>query len=299
MKISKGAILLGILLCGSAAQGMPGEQNGLKDAVVTTFTTMIGFPSVSQPAPVGTLLVPGTVIPLGSEAEMANESVQRDAVKRSLSTSRAVEKLWSTFRLDPERQLRETMIGGAPIGKTIVLTVPKGADVSISATLTGFNDKTASYRVLFKQGEKVLADSPVNVVRGGRAVVGGMNGEAAPYIFLFIEPELAGQGSMAAGNLQKTMGLTEPVPQRNTLPKYPESAKQEKVTGTVDLQLLIDATGQIQDIKVLSSPDPRLSESALAAAKQWNFEPARLNGKPVAAFVTISVRYALRHPAEW
>jgi len=47
----------------------------------------------------------------------------------------------------------------------------------MTATLVGYSKTTATYRVVFKQSEKSLADSTVIVTRGGRAVVGERTGK--------------------------------------------------------------------------------------------------------------------------
>ncbi len=288
MKISMGTVALSVLLLGVTGPGRLMGQTVSEESVVTGFTVVIGFPTGPQSATGGALLVPGTVIPLVSESGTASETVRRDAAMKGLSFSKAVEKLWATFRLDPGRQLQETTTISGAAGKTLPVAVPQEANIGIAVTLVSFDDKTAAYRVIFRQGEKVLADSPVNVSRGGRAVVGGMDGEAAPYIFLFIEPE-------GAGGSQSTPGVTKPVMVRNTNPSYPESARKDKVMGTVVLDLLIDARGGVQEINVIESPDARLSEAAVAAVRQWQFEPARLpDGRAVAVFSTISVRFWLK-----
>jgi hypothetical protein len=38
---------------------------------------------------------------------------------------------------------------------------------------------------------------------------------------------------------------------------------------------------------------PAFSDAAIAAVRQWRFEPARLDGRPVAITVVVPVRFAL------
>ena len=287
--------LLVCLFCSAAPPVLPAGTPAEGDTLITGFIILIGFPSGDQPASGVATLIPGTVIPLASGMEVPDRDIRRDVVQRSMSLSKAVDKLWNTFRLDPSRQLQETVSAETSAGRVLSIPVPEGIDLKVTATLLGFDDKVAKYRIVFRQGEKSLADSTVPVGRGGRAVVGGMNGEAAPYIFLFIEPEAAVQGVAAAERRRGGIGLKPPVVVTRVTPKYPEAARMDKVSGTVELELTLGSNGLIREVVVLGSPDPRLAEAAAAAVKQWKFEPARLpDGSPVGAIMTISFRFALK-----
>lgn len=55
------------------------------------------------------------------------------------------------------------------------------------------------------------------------------------------------------------------------------------------LELIVDAKGAVQEPVVLASNSPILSYEVLTAAKDWRYEPAQLDGQPVAAFFEIEV----------
>jgi len=57
--------------------------------------------------------------------------------------------------------------------------------------------------------------------------------------------------------------------------------------GTVVLEVHLDATGAIEDVKV-ARPVPSLTRQALEAIKQWRFNPATLGGKPVKSIVPVA-----------
>jgi TonB family protein len=180
----------------------------------------------------------------------------------------------------------------AALSETIALPAPEQADVRLTAELLGFDESVATFRVVFRQGEQVLADSTVNVERGGRAVVGGMDGEMAPYIFVVVEPDPPRSRPVP---FDEKAGFTEPVKTTHVNPVYPKSAKEEGVQGIVLLRAAVDTEGVASDIRVLHSPDPRLSEAALEAARQWRWEPARTNdGKPVAVYFTLTFNFRLQ-----
>ena len=77
---------------------------------------------------------------------------------------------------------------------------------------------------------------------------------------------------------------------RAVLPAYPQLAKSNRVAGDVTLDALIDASGNVRDVSVISGP-VFLREAAKLALKQWKYEPARLDGQPTAMHLTVTVKF--------
>ena len=75
-------------------------------------------------------------------------------------------------------------------------------------------------------------------------------------------------------------------------PEYPEAARQEKIQGTVVLEVHIGADGAVQDIRVGSGP-PQLAQAASDAVKQWKFKPRLVNGSPVEMQTRITLNFRL------
>ena len=61
-------------------------------------------------------------------------------------------------------------------------------------------------------------------------------------------------------------------------------------TGNVIIDAVVGTEGELHFIKVLSGP-PSLRAPAVEAVKQYRYEPARQNGQPVPAHVTITIRF--------
>ena len=89
------------LTLGLAASGGGLASGGEPPGIMTGFSILIGFPSAEGATDEGVLLVPGTVIPVGGGE--ADAAALRSVVERSLAFTAAVDRLWSTFRLDPGR----------------------------------------------------------------------------------------------------------------------------------------------------------------------------------------------------
>jgi TonB family protein len=88
--------------------------------------------------------------------------------------------------------------------------------------------------------------------------------------------------------------LVKPILVEKVDPKYPEGAREEKVSGDVVIEAYIGADGKIIEAKSVKDPDPRLAQAALEAFKQWKYKPATLKGKPVKAKMTVTVKFALK-----
>jgi protein TonB len=79
---------------------------------------------------------------------------------------------------------------------------------------------------------------------------------------------------------------------RKVVPVYPPLARQVRVQGTVHLVGIVDRDGTIQQLRVLSG-HPLLVEAALAAVRQWVYQPTLLNGEPVQVVAPIDVTFTL------
>ncbi len=75
---------------------------------------------------------------------------------------------------------------------------------------------------------------------------------------------------------------------------YPASAREVGFTGTVLLELVVDATGAVSDARVVNSVGHGLDEAALEAVRRFSFRPATRDGRAVAA--RIRYAYVFRSP---
>ena len=87
--------------------------------------------------------------------------------------------------------------------------------------------------------------------------------------------------------------ITHPVVVEKVDPRYPPSARDEKVMGTVVVESVITEEGVVDDVRVIENPDDRLAAAAVEALKQWRFEPALCDGAPVGVYYNLTFRFRL------
>jgi len=76
-------------------------------------------------------------------------------------------------------------------------------------------------------------------------------------------------------------------------PEYPALAKAQHVSGSVTIDALIDATGRVTKMNVVSGPT-LLHQAAMDSLKQWKYQPAMLDGKPVPMHLSVTIQFRLQ-----
>ncbi|HWC99159.1 MAG TPA: energy transducer TonB [Candidatus Sulfopaludibacter sp.] len=84
---------------------------------------------------------------------------------------------------------------------------------------------------------------------------------------------------------------TLPVVVSTPSPALTAEARAAKVQGTVAVRIKIDTAGNVGDPLILRGLSPKLDERALQAVINWHFQPARLEGKPVASAAWVEVPF--------
>ncbi len=102
---------------------------------------------------------------------------------------------------------------------------------------------------------------------------------------------VAGQAVAVAGPVRVSAGVMAGQVLTKATPKYPQEAKDGKISGAVVLKAVVDEAGLVKDLSVVSGPEA-LRQSSLDAVKQWTYKPYLLNGKPVAVETTVTVTYS-------
>ena len=77
-------------------------------------------------------------------------------------------------------------------------------------------------------------------------------------------------------------------------PVYPDMARMAGIEGTVTVQVLVGKDGRVTKTKVTDGPVP-LHQAAIAAAMTAVFQPATSDGRPVAVWVAMPLKFTIRN----
>jgi protein TonB len=76
-----------------------------------------------------------------------------------------------------------------------------------------------------------------------------------------------------------------------TRPVYPAGALADRVGGVVLLRVLVSEKGEPQRVEVSRGVRADLDEAAVAAVRQWTFEPGRKGNAATAAWMMLAVPF--------
>lgn len=82
-----------------------------------------------------------------------------------------------------------------------------------------------------------------------------------------------------------TKAIIPPKPLHARDPKYPEKLRKSRVEGEVLLHFIVDDHGVVRFPKVDVSTAPEFTAATIDTVNNWHFQPAQLNGQPVAVLV--------------
>lgn len=272
------ALPLALALSLAAAAAVPAAAD---PSLATRFLLLAGHPTADAADSEGVLVIPGLVMPLGDRAP---DGPPAEAAVREVTA--LASNLTRTLRLE-EVEVLYTHPQRLAVGEETTLPPPSASSpVRIAVTLQGFNRELATYRVRFTDGAKTFADSVVSVPRDKRALVGGLDGEEAPYLFLVVEP--------AVGVQRVEEGITPPRVVEKPAPAYTAEAKAARIQGVVILQATIDERGTVERVEILKGLPLGLGEAAAETVRRWRFEPARDRaGEPIAVTYNLTVNFTL------
>jgi TonB family protein len=106
---------------------------------------------------------------------------------------------------------------------------------------------------------------------------------------------LAGVAILPAG-VKPPEGTVLPEAEKKPEPGYTDQARMDRVKGTVDLRLVVDADGVPRRITIRQPLGYGLDASTAEAVARWRFRPGSVNGKPAAIEVLINQGFDLVTP---
>jgi TonB family protein len=104
----------------------------------------------------------------------------------------------------------------------------------------------------------------------------------------------AGSGGGIGGGVYKVGGgISAPQAVSTPDPNYTEEARRANKQGTCVLSLIVDSAGHPRDLRVIRGLGLGLDEKAIQAVRQWTFQPALKDGRPVDVQITVEVQFRL------
>ena len=71
-------------------------------------------------------------------------------------------------------------------------------------------------------------------------------------------------------------------------PDYPPLAKAASIAGKVRAEIIVDESGNVASVKLLSG-HPMLAPAALAAVRKWKYRPFEVDGRPARVQTEVEV----------
>jgi TonB family protein len=89
--------------------------------------------------------------------------------------------------------------------------------------------------------------------------------------------------------------VVAPQVKREIIPSYTSEAMRAKIQGIVHLEIVINEDGTVGAVRLTKSLDREhgLDREAMAAARYWLFEPAKLDGRPVKVRAELDLEFRL------
>jgi|GEM_PF-2456805 len=107
--------------------------------------------------------------------------------------------------------------------------------------------------------------------------------------------QFAVKAGAAARRQSVTFDINTTVPvgvQRIIEPVYPESAKQAKVEGRINLEVRLAEDGSVKEVRALSG-DPRLAGPTAEIVRRWRFDRPKVDGNPSEIIIGVEVKFRL------
>lgn len=175
----------------------------------------------------------------------------------------------------PER-MRETGAQGTVVVTAILGTdgIPAGADVLVPFM-------------------RPFDFAAINATNRLRFTPSSLHGIEVP-VRIFVEFPFRGSHGPALPTLVRRPNPIEPPAALNSVwVYYPRSARRRRQKGTVKISFTVTTEGRPADLRLIRSVSEELNQSAIRAVSRLRFKPAKMDGRPVPAQITIEIHFII------
>ncbi len=261
-----------------------GKRKNYKLDVELRFWRGGGDPPAGSTVVTATTLTPiftGRIIS-ARESEREGEELRRVFNLESLALIHRAALAWDSTSGKP---LMETIAFDASEYAIDLLPLALNGQFSFRITVTGSRGAGAKQSVL---------DSEVVLTREQPVVI-GFRGSSTGQERFFLSLRLTGATLLPgtpAGDTPRVAAAQRPKKVKHVDPTYPAKALKEKIAGVVVVEARTDEQGKVVAVRVISG-HPELDPAAVAAVRQWVYEPFLVNGKATGVLFTVTVAFAL------
>ncbi|MBN2346140.1 MAG: energy transducer TonB [Candidatus Aminicenantes bacterium] len=165
--------------------------------------------------------------------------------------------------------------------------------VRIEATTNEKGDVVSARIVPSENPQPLLEKAALAAVRQWKYEPFMVNGKAKGVTFTVTMNFALKRDKKAA--LALTAAAERPKILKKVNPVYPEEALQKRIEGMVRIEATTDEKGDVVSARIVpsESPQPLLEEAALAALRQWKYEPFMVDGKAKEVTFTVTMNFAL------
>ncbi len=138
---------------------------------------------------------------------------------------------------------------------------------------------------------------------GGLRDFGVFRNEAVFTVYLAPDPQTGGPqwalqyaSQVPASPSQPHGILTPPYPLSRQSPRFPTDVVIRNAGRVMVIYAVINASGKLESVRILQSPNPLLNQPLMDAMAEWVFKPAEFNGQAVGVRILLGVPLATAAP---
>ncbi len=110
--------------------------------------------------------------------------------------------------------------------------------------------------------------------------------------YALLQPAISESGNSAM-RIQGTP--TPPYAMLKEVPEFAPEVIRRSGRRLIVASAILDTSGKLQEVSVRQSPESELVSPLVEALKHWMFEPAQIDGRPVALKILLGIRLAVPH----
>lgn len=93
---------------------------------------------------------------------------------------------------------------------------------------------------------------------------------------------------------RKCEGMQHAIAVKTPDPPYPQSSRENQLSGTSKVSLTILADGTVENVQLIGTATKEMDRATVDTIKQWKFKPAMCGSEPVTSDIEVEMHFSLR-----